>query len=846
MKRDPLIRLVLVVTASLSTQWALAERGIHGILEGKILDKTTREPLIAVNILVMGTSLGAASDDQGLYQINYIRAGVYDVRFSILGYKSLVMKKVTILPDLRTRLDIELEQTAIEFETIEVRAERPLIQKDLAATSFSIGELKLDRLPVSSFREVVTLQPGTTLEGNVRGGKTNELLFLVDGLPVQDVVAGGLSTSLPKSAITGLTINTGGFDAEYGNAMSGVVNVITKTGTNRHELLARVERDSWLPSNWNQQQDRMSEVELSAGGPVLIDRLYYFTANNFIVTDIRWWQDFDHFFSSPVSREFTGFSKLEYVPFPTWRLNVQGIYSLREWRDYEYTWRYALAGLPPRARYSYRIAATFTHTLSENSFYSVSGGYYMLDSRIGEGPKEDLSFQPYQYDFFLRYVVGGDRNWWAATKQAIYSVKGDLTHHFDRRHLVKVGGEYNQYDITSDLVKYEPQMTYFGKPILDQPLLNYSNRYSYQPRSGNIYIQDKIQVEWDGSNVSFGLRWDFLDPTASRPVVEFIPISQSEYQQQITGKVRSRVKHQLSPRLSVAMPVEGSGFFFINFGHYFQFPLFDYLYSGISPSQVQGGTRSVLTGNPDLEPERVVAWEFGFKRGLDERHVASITYFQKSFRNQIDAKTLIPFDSKSAGNYGFSSYVNNAEARANGLELVISRERDDNLNGSLSYSYMVTEGTSENAAQGIQYAQWGFPVAETPFPLSWDQRHTVKLDAEGRLPWDVEGNLVVLYNSPRPYTYYPTRDGFTPTNPQKAFVPNNKRMEDVVIVNMKFSKQLSVSDGFGTTLYADVRNLLNRRNVRWIDSNGRTGGELGDPGAFYDPRRIRVGIQMKF
>src|SRR3972149_9187360 len=122
MKRDPFIRLILVVTAILSTQWALAERGIHGIREGKMVDKTTREPLIAVNILVMGTSLGAASDDQGLYQINYIRAGVYDVRFSILGYKSLVMKKVTILPDLRTRLDLELGQTAIEFETIAERA----------------------------------------------------------------------------------------------------------------------------------------------------------------------------------------------------------------------------------------------------------------------------------------------------------------------------------------------------------------------------------------------------------------------------------------------------------------------------------------------------------------------------------------------------------------------------------------------------------------------------------------------------------------------------------------------------------------------------------------------------
>jgi len=845
-KRTLTILFAIAVSGVFIPASASGERGVYGILEGKVIDKTTKEPLVGANIVVVGTNLGAASDDLGIYQINNVRAGVYDVRFSILGYKTLVMKKVTILPDLRTRLDIELEETAIEFETIEVRAERPLIQKDLAATAFSIGELKLDRLPVSSFREVVTLQPGTTLEGNVRGGKTTELLFLVDGLPVQDVVAGGLSTSLPKSAITGLTINTGGFDAEYGNAMSGVVNVITKGGTNRHEILGRVERDSWLPSDWNQQQDRLSEIELSAGGPILKDRLYYFTANNFIATDTRWWQDLDHFFKSPVSREFTGFSKIEYIPVPTWRLSVQGIYSLREWKDYEYTWRYNLSGLPSRARYSYRVAGMFTHTLSENSFYSISGGYYMLDSRIGAGPKQNLSFQPYQYDFFLRYVVDGGRNWWASMKQAIYSAKGDISYHFERKNLLKVGVEYNQYDITSDLVKYEPQLTYFGKPILDQPLLNYSNRYSYQPRSGSVFIQDKIEVERDGSNVTFGLRWDFLDPTASRPIVEFIPIAQNEYEQKITGRTRSRIKHQLSPRLSLAMPIEGSGFFFVNFGHYFQFPLFDYLYSGISPSQVQGGTRSVLTGNPDLEPERVVAWEFGFKRGLDEKHVASITYFQKSFRNQIDAKTLVPFDSKSAGSYGFASYVNNAEARANGLELVVSRERDEDFNGSISYSYMKTEGTSENSAQGIQYAQWGFPVAETPFPLSWDQRHTLKLDAEGRLPWDVEGNLVILYNSPRPYTFYPTRDGFTPSDPQKAFVPNNRRMEEVIIVNLKLTKQLWVSQAGTATLYADARNLLNRKNVRWIDSNGRIGGELSDPGAYYDPRRVRVGIQMKF
>jgi len=165
--------------------------------------------------------------------------------------------------------------------------------------------------------------------------------------------------------------------------------------------------------------------------------------------------------------------------------------------------------------------------------------------------------------------------------------------------------------------------------------------------------------------------------------------------------------------------------------------------------------------------------------------------------------------------------VNNAEARAIGLELVLSRERDERFNGSISYSYMTTEGTSESASQGIEYAQWGFPVATVPFPLSWDQRHTFKADLDGRLPWDIETNLVVLYNSARPYTFYPTRDGFAPLEPGKAFVPNNRRMEDVVIVNVKLAKEFVVGQFASATVYADVRNLLNKLNVRWIDSNGR-------------------------
>ncbi|MEX1139337.1 MAG: TonB-dependent receptor [Bacteroidota bacterium] len=839
--------IISLVAACFQIQYA-GPFGTHGILEGRVTDKETGEPLVAVNVFVLETNYGGASDAEGYYLINNIRAGVYDVRFSIVGYKTVMMRKVTILPDLRTRIDIQMEQSAIELETVEVTAQKPLIQRDLAATSYSFGQMKIEKLPVSSFREVVLLQPGTTLEGNVRGGKTTDVLYMVDGLPVQDVVSGGLGANLPRSAITGMTVTTGGFEPEYGNAMSGVVNVITKAGTNNSTLSARVERDGWLPSAWNKQQDRLTDLEISAGGPIVRDRLFYFTANTATLSDTRWWQDFDNFFASPVNREFSGFAKLEGTPMPDLRAALQGFYSLREWRDYEFSWRFNLDGLPPRSRNAFRIAGTVSHTLSDVSFYTLTGSIYSLHARIGEGSKKSMTLAPYEYDFFLRYIVNGTRNWWADTKQVVYTAKGDFTHHIERIHLVKLGFDVNQYDIISDVEKFEPQTTYFGKPITAAPMLSFSNRYNYQPVMASAYIQDKVELVRDGSNISFGIRWDYFDPEAHRPVVEFVPIVEGEYEQNVVRTERSRKKSQLSPRISAALPISPTSFFFVNFGHYFQMPLFDYLYSGINPSQLRGGARSVLTGNPDLEPERVIAWEMGFKYSINPTVVASMTYFHKSFKNQIDSKTLIAFDSKSAGDYGFASYVNNAQASSSGVELVLNREFDERLSGSVSYSYMVTEGVSESASQGIQFAQWGFEVAARDFPLSWDQRHTIKADGEFKLPGGIQSNVVILYNSPRPYTYYPTRDGFTPVDPAKVFFPNNRRMEDVVVVNAKISREFVAggAEEYRFLVFADVRNLLNARNVRWIDSSGRVGGELGDPGAYYDPRRIRFGVRADF
>ncbi|MCX6137663.1 MAG: TonB-dependent receptor [Ignavibacteriales bacterium] len=302
--------------------------GTVGIIDGRVLDKSTKEPLPAVSIQLIGTMMGCVTDIDGLYQLNNIPAGTYNVKFSYVGYKTITMKKVTVLADLRTRIEVLLEASTVQMQGVEVTAQKPLIQKDQPSTAYSIGEIKLERMPVTNFLDILSLQPGVTMEGNVRGGKTNEVLYLIDGMPVQDYISGGLGSELPKSAIGGITIMTGGFDAEYGNAMSAIVNVITRTGENEHRFNARFEKDNWIPSKWVKQTDQLNELELTASGPIVRNSLFYMTATTVRLSNTRWWQDMQNFFPSPSSKELSGVTKADYYATSTTRLSLQAIYTL--------------------------------------------------------------------------------------------------------------------------------------------------------------------------------------------------------------------------------------------------------------------------------------------------------------------------------------------------------------------------------------------------------------------------------------------------------------------------------------------------------------------------------------
>ena len=839
--RSSLLFFLIISIAATSLTYSSTD----GILEGRVLNKETKEPLVGVTIAILGTTQGTATDVDGNFHINNLEAGTYDIRISNVGFQPQVYKAVAVRVGLRTRISIELLPSAVELAEVEVTAERPLIEKDVTSTNFSIGSSQLEKLPVRSVQDIITLFPSVTAEGNVRGGKTTEVVYLVDGLPLQDVIGGGVGSSLPKSSITEFSIQSGGFDAEYGNALSGVVNIITRRGGNKHSLVLRVEKDNWLAGDWNSQHNKSTEMELTLSGPFVRDRLNYFAATTLQLNDTRWWQDFTKFFHSPVYKDVSGIGKIDYSLTPRIHLTAQNVYSLREWRDYEFSWRFNLVGLPQRSRSSYRTTATISHTITNSLHYTLSMSHYYLRSKIG-GDKNSLDLTPYEYDIYLQYVVKGSRSWWSETKQNIYTGKTDIVYQPNPNNVLKVGFEINQYDIFSDVVKFEPQKTYFGKVLPDDSLLNYSSLYHYYPRSGSAYLQEKLEVEKDGAVVNIGFRWDFLDPRSKRPIVEYVKpdTGSTTYQSQVTRFANASLKQQLSPRVGLSFPLMWDMLLVMNYGHYFQFPLFDYLYSGVNPQQLQKGV-NVLVGNPDLKPERTHAWEMGVKYGLDEKTLFSVTYFKKEFIDQIDSKTFLPSKARAAGDYGYAEYVNNAFANAEGLEFVLSRHRDEKLSGSISYSLMRTEGVSDYVNQGLNLHQWGFPVLNEPYPLSWDQRHTLKVVIDAQLPWDFQCNVVWTYNSGRPYTYFPTRDGFTAEDTTRAFIPNNARLLGNSVVNIKFSRKFSIGNIASLQLYGDIRNLFNIKNARWADANGHIGGQLNDPSAYYDPRRVSIGLRYE-
>ncbi len=289
---------VLVALAALtSTAWA---QGTTGTIRGKVTDATTGDPLAAVNVFVLetdgtATTMGQFTNADGDYVIINVPPGMYMLRATMVGYKTTEVEDLLVTVGVSTSQPFQLEPTVLDVgEVVTVMHQREMIQRDVSATQQSYSIEEMERMAVSSTQEILQLQTNTlTMTDNfnddipgyydrgleqvhMRGGRNAEVAFMIDGMQVTNLVFGGQAAQVSPEMV----VMAGGMSAEFGNAMSGVVNMVTREGG--RQLDANIEV---LSSEFSgQQQDDIRDLtrfQGYIGGPVpLLSKMSFFLSGS--------------------------------------------------------------------------------------------------------------------------------------------------------------------------------------------------------------------------------------------------------------------------------------------------------------------------------------------------------------------------------------------------------------------------------------------------------------------------------------------------------------------------------------------------------------------------------------
>ena len=218
---------LLVAALVLTPLLALAQNS--GKLSGTVIDRTTNEPLPGATVVIEGTALGTATDGNGEFFIIGVPVGEYTVRASFVGYESLVYESVGVNAGYTRELNFALGEDVANLEALVVEYERPLIQKDAIGVPKVVTGEEIQNLAVRGVNSVAAIQGGVIAnEGsdaiNIRGGRDEEVVFFVDGVKVIG------SSAVSQQAIQEQEMIIGSLPAKYGDAMSGVISISTKTG----------------------------------------------------------------------------------------------------------------------------------------------------------------------------------------------------------------------------------------------------------------------------------------------------------------------------------------------------------------------------------------------------------------------------------------------------------------------------------------------------------------------------------------------------------------------------------------------------------------------------------------
>ena len=245
----------LGATAALAVLFALSfspSEAAIGKIAGRVLDAETGAALPDANVALVDTRLGAVAAGDGRFFVLNIPPGVYTVKVSYVGYSTYTLEGVRVSADLTTDLEVKLTSSDLEVEEVVVQAERPIIDKNATNAVRIVGGQDLEILPLRGVQNVLSLQPGVVNdEGSIhiRGSRSDEVGYYVEGANVRNIVTGGTAVSLIDEALEEIQLQAGGFNAEYGGANAAIILQELRTGGAEWDVNFLAETDNITSSH---------------------------------------------------------------------------------------------------------------------------------------------------------------------------------------------------------------------------------------------------------------------------------------------------------------------------------------------------------------------------------------------------------------------------------------------------------------------------------------------------------------------------------------------------------------------------------------------------------------------
>ena len=511
--------------------------GTTGGISGTVRDGATNEPIALATVTIPELRRGATTDAQGNYFIVNLPPGKYTVRVALLGYVPQAREGIEVYPDFTAKLEFNMEATVLkDVAEVEVKAERPLIQKDVTTSTKFLSSEEMKNQPLRGYQDAVAQQSGVVnfklnidneAQNNntliIRGGRPNEVAYYVDGFSQQDPLTGVSTTSINNDAVSEIVVQAGGFNAEYGRINSGVINVVTREGADRYFGAIEGVTDN-LSGDWINAPKRDNNIYgLSVGGPLTpnMKQITFYVSGerqfnrdrqpSAITQDVfdpsQPGKFEDGILPSNSSDSWSTIGKISWKPSPLQTLKIGGTYNRDNWQQYLNPYRFNLNHSPRYRDTNWSVYGNWNHSISERSYYEIKANSFTTERIRGDGvyfddllgysrPNGNALFDQNEAIFWY-----GEQDAQGAhvfddflkRNSTYFGIAGDFASQVSKNFLFKAGGDYQRHTL-----RYYNH--YFPVQLYGEEFTDDNDNHVYD--AGEAFTDRNGNGQWDADYIS--------------------------------------------------------------------------------------------------------------------------------------------------------------------------------------------------------------------------------------------------------------------------------------------------------------------------------------------------------